>query len=450
MQIVVTHHYHLQDSPQGATYEGTEEDCRRAILHAYPWLARKFGLHAKLQVLLHALDSSQAYSVADNTGDVVIKASAEEAGVGADVVGSMLGHDLEFNKLLDAAKFLSGAEPDGAAVRAARVATPDDITAALLACGLDSNWRSALLAVLEAVSVQKSEVELEPNQELKMPEEVVAVTPDGQGFADAVKKAAEQDQVYPLKLGGKHSKGSMLAYVPEDHTRILLKPGSGPQNPASGDREDSASQSKREAAFYAVAKSWGLHESFPETHLLHIDGKEFAAMKLLSFDFKNMNSVKAEDPNGPRRIFQLYRSSGLLHRWAAIDFVLGNPDRNAGNVMSRGGDVVLIDHGSSMAGLHFDPANDRNSFVPFYIRALAPHDFDNLPTSEKLRQMPRASSKVESELQTWLLSLDEGELTKNLTRFGVDPQPAVIRLKKLKEACGHQPADLAVLSAWVM
>ncbi len=272
---------------------------------------------------------------------------------------------------------------------------------------------------------------------------VVAVTPDGERFAALVRRGAW----HPVKLGGKHSAGTMVADVGEGGY-ILLKPGSGSQNPSAGDAESGASQAKREAAFWACAKALGLQAHVPEAHLLLLDGREYAAIRMLPLDYRTMNDLRQGDPNLPRRLYHLYRDE--IHRWAVMDYVLGQVDRNAGNEMSRGTDVQLIDGGSAFAGYGFDPARDPSTFVPHYLRAGAPGNFDDLDPEGKLEALPRLPAGRAAELGTWIAGIDPEALRSELVRYGIDPGPTLARLQRLREACAVMPADRAVDSAWTI
>lgn len=226
--------------------------------------------------------------------------------------------------------------------------------------------------------------------------------------------------------------------------------GGASPGPQAGVNESGASQAKREAAFYAVAQAWGLAEYFPEAHLLLIGGREYAALKLLGTSYEDLNAVRAADPGAPRRLFLLFRPDGTLHKWAALDAILGNADRNAGNVMVRGDKVKLIDHGSAFAGTGFAPATDRNTFVPYYLRALAPSNFSQLAPHDRLHALPRLSTAAEPAFRAWLEALDPEGLAATLHRYGIDAGPAVARLHALRASAGHMAADLAVNSFWTL
>lgn len=448
MRVVVTDWY---EGGHPRVFEGDEPEVRADILHNYPFLAKKFGWQAPVDLLVRELDRTQAHSAHVDGGDLILKSDIS-AGVNADVVADMVGAHDELAAAAEAAAFLAGQPvPSRDALRMAMLQRDENVEeAALAAVGLpvDDQYRAALKAVMTA-SLAKAEVEVEKPTE-KLPEEVVSTTPGGERFAQLVRDAIKEKQLFPVKLGGKHSSGSLLAYSPKDQVRILLKPGSGHQNPAAGEHDLSASQAKREAAFYALAESLGLQEALPEAHLLLLDGQEYAAMKLLGMDYKNMNRLKSADAGAPRRLLHIYIADGTAHRWAALDYIGGNADRNAGNVMSRGHEVKLIDHGSAFAGDNFAPATDLATFVPYYLRAAAPADFAQLDPVKKLHALPRLSPQRDVELANWLHKLDEKAIGDRLVRFGIDPGPTLRRLHDLKSAASTTPASLAVNAAWVI
>ena len=301
----------------------------------------------------------------------------------------------------------------------------------------------ALEAILAASAMNKSE---DPD----IPQEAVAVTEDGSGFAAAVQRAIAADRTEHVQLGGKHSAGSMVASDPDTDLRYLLKPGAGGQPPAAGANESGASQSKREAAFWAVAMHWGMGEDLPEAHLVLLDGREYAAMQLLGSEYKTALQFDRKDHGYVRRVFHMRRPDGTLHRWATLDYVLGNSDRHAQNIMLRGEEVQLIDHGSALAGAEFAPATDKFTFIPFYLRVLAPPDFSDWEPHEQLRHLPRLHPHQADEFGKWLHALDDKMLEETLHRYGIEAEPAVRRLKSVQAATGHSAPDLAILQAWVL
>lgn len=453
MRVVVVEHH---GGGRRQTFEGSEADVRNDLLAEYPWLARKLGRYAAVPLLVKALDAAQAFTAVLQDADLeLVKA---DPGVDEPVVAAMLGHQAQHEALLAAAAFLAGhplEDSTRASFREALLREDEDpARAALSACGMDPTPTNVETLRLIAAFQMPSD-DLPGYGTLNKAEQpglglVVAVSSSGRTFEEAVTRAAEAGTVAPIKLDGKHSAGSMLAYDPETDERILLKPGAGKQSPAAGARESGASQSKREAAFWQVAALWGLQDYVPEAHLLLVGGAEYAAIRLLPFTFKTALEAQQADPGLPRRLFHLFLPDGTLHRWAALDYVLGQTDRHAGNIMVRGQDVKLIDQGSALAGGEFAPASDRFTFVPFYLRALAPADFGGLPPEGKLHALPRLGAPAEAGLKTWLLGLDATALGDTLLRYGIDPDPSRRRLQDLQAAAGHTPADLAINGAWVL
>ncbi len=443
MRVIVVEHH---DDGRRRIFDGAPPDVAADLLHAYPFLQHKLGPHADVTLLVKALDATQAYTAVTQEADIqLLKADADTVGVGESVVADMMGHDITMLRLLNAGAFLSGKPvPGPGEVRAALHASHEDPELAVLnVYGLDPSPETveALHAIL--CNLRKAEPDA-------LPQHAEAVTESGAAFADMTNRALKDGAVHPVQLGGKHSAGTLLAWDPQTDERILLKPGAGGSSPAAGVTDSGSSQSKREAAFWQVAAAWGLGDDLPEAHLLLLDGREYAGLKLLAFSYQNMNKAMKADSGLPRRLFHLFLGSGRLHRWATLDYILGNTDRHAGNIMVRGADVKLIDHGSALAGADFAPGSDRYSFVPFYLRALAPADFGQLSSGDQLKALPRLSAPAAADLRSWLDGLDGQELAATLHRYGVDAAPSVNRLDHLKTAAAHTPADLAVNGAWVL
>jgi hypothetical protein len=423
-------------SETSQVFEGTESEVKRDLFYRFPWLAKKFGLHASVGILIHSLNQTQAVEVIEEPGDIEVSDISK-----SEVIKAHLGHSDTLESALRAAAFLSGKAINPEAIRAARNTTDDPHEVALIAAGLGIDKLKALKAVMTWDEAKKSETK--PYK----PENVQAVTPAGKEFADAVRAAAESGDISEVDLGGVHSGGSLLAKTPENST-ILLKPGKG-QNSQRGAQDSSGSQPKRESAFYAASKILGIQDFIPETHLLLIDGVEYSAIQLLPWDFHDMNEMKAKDPSGPRRLLSLYLSRGDLHKWAAADYILGNPDRNAGNIMIRGDILNLIDHGSAFDGENFDPVHDNKSFVPYYLRVFVPNWAD-LDQESRFKAAPRVSTEMAAELGAWVQSIDTDALAHEISRYGIDPTPAVIRLQRLKEICYTMAPDLAINSLWTL
>jgi hypothetical protein len=447
MRVVVVQHYGAGLEPR--IFEGSARDLIETLIQAYPWVVSQVRGDTDLEDLVKILDSSQAYTAVIQDSDInLIKA---ETYSGDSVVAQILGQHVKFEEALRAAAFLAGKKPTPEEIRAALVENElDPEVAALLACGLEatSDEIEALRAILGA-SLKKAEAAIQEEQPVGV-KKVEAVVEDGIPFAKSVERAAKDGAIFPIKLGaGKHVSGTLLAWDKKYDKRYLLKSGSGKQNPAAGMNECSASQNQREAAFYAIASSWGLAKYVPECHLLTLDGKDFAAMTMLPMGFKNLNTLRSEDKTLPKRLFMLFQLEGTVQKWAALDYVLGNVDRHSGNIMVQGDKVFLIDHGSTFAGNSFSPAINKSTFTPAYLRSLCPDDFKKMTAEEKLKYLPRVSEIEAKKLGEWILSLDDKILAEICYRYAIDPEPEIDRLNNLKAICLRMPADLAVNTVWV-
>lgn len=343
----------------------------------------------------------------------------------------MLGFQPLEHAAFAAAQFLTGKpELSLADVRRALYDQEDFLGAAIQAYGLTDNeeTRASLKAVM-TIGFKKSEKDSIPKGK-----DIVAGTSEAEDAAKAIKSAFEQGHVRVANLDGKHSKGSLIARDTEgDHT-YLLKPGSGGQSTAAGASDERASQSRREAAFWQIAESWGLGESIPRCDLLLIDGREYACIQMLPLSWRGLQKRQEKDPAAGIPALRQYLSTGILHKWAVLDGILGQPDRHSDNLMiSQDGQLIgLIDHGSAFAGDAFDPAFDRNSFVPYYLRAFAPKGFNRLPVEEKLAKMPVVNEAVDLELKDWFKNIHADRLEMIMLRFGIDPGPTMRRFAKFK------------------
>lgn len=430
------------------TVEGTPHEVELELLRAFPFLnSEDPDDHGDVPNLIEHLNSEQAFEAEIVDYDEKPLGKSENRNLPGDedeVVASMLGYNHKLFAALDAVKFLSGGAPaDGQKVRQALWEADGDVEeAALLAYGLEPS--EANLAALRGIQGM-SKAEQEPVQ----PMDVEPGHPDADQTADEVKQAFRDSFVLPVKLGGKHSRGTLLARDQASGNTWLLKPGSGGQTPAAGASQDPSTQSRREAAFYHMADAWHLGDFFPHADLLLIGGQEYAALHLLPWVYRGMDKLKAKDVQAARTILSDYLKRGILHRWAVLDFVLGNPDRHAGNLMVHDGDVKLIDHGSAFAGTEFDPAHDRFSFTPYYLRAWCDGKFSQMSPQAKLKVMPRLDRQTEESLKGWIDGLKPEDLDRVLLRYGVNSEPAKARLASVKAMSAGMPADEAINKLWV-
>ncbi len=196
-----------------------------------------------------------------------------------------------------------------------------------------------------------------------------------------------------------------------------------------------------------TAAAWGLGEDVPESDLITVDGSPVAAIHMLPFSFKGLEKKRKTHPAEVMALLNKYLRLGILHKWAVLDWVLGNPDRHGQNLMTGEGKLKLIDHGSAFAGMHFDPGHDQNSFIPFYLRAWAPEKFNGLTSQEKMTYMPRLSDDAERAFKFWVQDLDEDVITNVCKVYGIHPDACIYRLSLIKMASAEK--DLAILKLWL-
>jgi hypothetical protein len=365
------------------------------------------------------------------------------------VLGYMLGHKPEFERSLRAARFLaSGVEMPLNSVRRAFWEHENDPDAAALTVygfAVTDDSRKALQAIKDIESLGKYETEpLHANQ-------VTARLPEGKDVAESIKQAFDAGGVHGVKLGGKHSSGSLLAINDETGDQWILKPNAGGISPASGVSDDKSTPAARESAFYRLAKEWDLDAFVPRSEVVDIDGKEYVAIKVVPWDHKPLADKQAEDPHFARKVLASHLNDGTLHKWAILEWVAGNPDSHSGNLLvNDAGDAKLIDHGSAFAGGHFDPANDQNSFIPGYLRAWSSNSFTKLPNDIKLTLLPTTPAKDSEDLRQWALQLDPAKLAGILGSHSINPDASVARLNKFREMIanpGSKP-DRVVNRLW--
>jgi hypothetical protein len=451
VRVVVLDHY----SDKSWLFEGTPALIEQRILFQFPFLRSEDPTErGDLAATIEHLDATAAYQV-EVENDTFAKAEPNLGSDGVrklasdDIVRDMLGFQPVHTPAFQAARWLSGGrELPLDVVRRALYEEDGNVEhAALRAYGFEINPTNlkALQAVLGLGDLVKSEAVAATAGS------VVAAHPEAEDVAQALRNAYKDQFVFPVALAGKHSNGALIARDEATSTTWLLKPGSGSAGAAAGSSQDPSTQAAREAAWYHIAKEWGMWNSYPRAELIIIDGRQYAAMALLPWRYKTAERHRKSDPNVARRVLTPYLTDGVLHQWAFLDAVLGNGDSHGQNLMfDDSGDVKLIDHGSAFAGPSFDPANDKNSFIPYYLRAWAPPDvnFTALHPEDKLRYMPRVPAAVARRISSWVMELDANALEAICCRYGVDPRPTLSRIAHLKAACSRMPADEAINRFW--
>lgn len=356
-----------------------------------------------------------------------------------DAVGHMLGSTTEALKA--AARLLA---PEGAEPQEVKE-VDDPLDAALLTWGLEPTAaRRAQLQ--ELAGLQKSEI-----RPALVPMHVEPVTPAAQAAAEAIRRAEAQRLIYEAQLGGKHSSGTAVAMDPRSDALWMLKPGSGPLSPAAGIGDTDTSQARREVAAATVGRLL-CPANFPDTQLITMGGHEVAAIKVVPRDAVPAQRLTID----PRRVFGSHVTDGTLFQWAAIDWVLGNVDRHGGNILvAPGRAVYLIDHGSTLAGPGFSPATDSKSFVPYYLRAWAPH-WKSLSVAQRRQAVPDTSPGVHQAFRHWIRDVFTADRLAAVHELAPEAWPYVMaRLRDLQAATdplGHlldlwtgvaQPAGVA-------
>lgn len=415
----------VEDLVSGLTerYEGDEAEVGRQLLRDHPHLAARFA-DKPLDDLLDYLSSSHF--------DVEISGQS-----GRDVAKSE-------GDPFDSAWWITRktVAPDERR-RALWLADNNPTLGAALAHGLDEDSTQTLTALARVRDRKKT-------TEVTKVEKMAAspVREEGADAAEAVARAFAAREVEAGVFGGRYSSRSLRARDPDTGRSYMLKPHDG-QSAAAGATEDVSTQPQREVAFWYVARSWGVGEYFPRADLIKLDDEEYACVELLPRAFRPLGDLVRVDPTLGQRLMLKYLADGLLHFWGLLDYVLGNPDRHDDNLMSDRERVRLIDQGSAFAGDDFDPAEDRLSFVPYYLRAWSPRKFNTLPTGEKLRSMPRLSHADEAALRARISTVDYERTSRWLTRYGVADGPVRRRWEKVTEVLSRMPADLAILKMWV-
>ncbi len=310
-------------------------------------------------------------------------------------------------------------------------------SAALMAHGIEVNPEN--LRILRKIMDMQELSKAEPGEfdVAIIPRTVQAFNNGAMFVADLVRDAFANNEVRPVKLGGKHSAGTALVKNPEDGILWLLKPGAGKVSPAMGANEEFASQSRREVAFNQVASVMGLGKYVPRSALILLDDVEVAALEFFSQGYEPVERVQKNKDRKLDEIFGKFVDNGLIYKWAAMDYLLGQPDRHAGNIMIDEGDNIrFIDAGSAFCGSSFAPGSDPKSFVPFYLRVFTPRKFNTLTPQERFNVTPSLKADSDQALKAWVDAINEGQIVSILNQFNINPQPFVDRLNALRYYAG--------------
>ena len=370
---------------------------------------------------------------------------------------AQLGHNDRFELVLAAACFLARKRFDPEKFQQGLAVYGDEVRAALHAVDLSDSEKN-MRALEGVVALQGGKGQALSKAEAPQPISIHSIQPgneDGVDASEAIERAVRGNTIVPLKLNGKHSKGAMAARDPRSGRVWLLKPPGGKQSPAAGARDGEMSQPRREAAFWHIADELHLGGVVPKADLLILNAQEWAAIKLLGRDWKSLDERNREKQYKGREVLGPYLANGQLHRWAILDWVLGNTDSHGQNLLvNEGGSVALIDHGAAFAGERFDPAHDTKSFIPFYLRVWAPEaDFKKLLPEQRIKHMPRLSRYEDDVLRRWLVEDFTPEMVERVARkYGTDEkvlQAVLARLHELRSAAGNLSEYIDALWAGV-
>ena len=145
------------------------------------------------------------------------------------------------------------------------------------------------------------------------------------------------------KLGGGRNQTFLIEF--EDGEKAVFKPSAGESKPLAGEFEYAYGyQTQKEVGAWQVAKIVHMDDMVPPVIKSNINGAEGALMEF-------QRGEPAYNFTG----FERYDGVKDFARAATFDYVIGNPDRHAGNWLVDKGKLHLIDHGSSFIEKPFDP-----------------------------------------------------------------------------------------------
>jgi hypothetical protein len=194
----------------------------------------------------------------------------------------------------------------------------------------------------------------------------------------------------------------------------------------------SGSQVAKEAAFYEVAKDiFGLENYTPKAvygKLLTENKQEVpaVAIKMYPEQFKPASEVYSQDKHKLLRTLAPMLESGYIHKLAGVLYILGEADAHGQNILTDGKTIKLIDHGSAFAGMDFNPKEDENIFIPYFLRV--GRIKDKMSTEQKYDRMPRTTSqKAKDNIRAFLNNVDPKQLATILEKYNLDPKPVIAR-----------------------
>lgn len=353
-----------------------------------------------------------------------------------------------FYEYLEAARFLAQKEQvDSRAIAYALEEHEDNpVYAALHAYQLPQTPEYA--KILTSIAQNLDSYELNKTEDnFEQPKTIRGLYGDSEELARAVKHGFDTNNVQHVNLSGKHSKHSILVTNSESKQVILLKPDDNKLSPAKGEADYPFTQPIREAVSYHISKILGLDSFLSKAEAILLDDKQYAAIVFLPNDYKDINYYRSNNPDFIKQSLLPYLNDGTLYKLAIFDWVIGQTDRHAGNVMLNGqGELRLIDQGSALAGPKFDPGNDPNSFTPYYLRAWAPKGFTKLNKHEKFQYLPKLTPEIDVQIKSWIKNVQYIKLQHLLAEYSIPEHVFLARLKLFQDHQG--PLWLFVNKLW--
>lgn len=268
-------------------------------------------------------------------------------------------------------------------------------------------------------------------------DEPLVVNADVHGVHGFVNHPESRKLAHGFDFGGKTSKATGGAFSNDSFWskdpsggHVYVKAAS---NVFGDTTEGPWNTARREGAYHNIAKDFfGLGAYLPAVAVVRhpATGKEHAIIQHIPgahehelSDNQKINALSKMNKNGD------------LHKVAAMNFILNNNDRHAGNYLYSGKNkhdkITLIDH--NMFGIY----NSTKWKEPSY---LSWANDDKHPDIDIMKPM-------HPEAQRWLQSLDEGELRNHLMKNGM-PQKgidiSVDRLRNLKKEAPVRPFHTAM------
>jgi hypothetical protein len=412
-----------------------------------------YGVEEALQTLVEYLSNHHldAYIQAgpESVGEVSAMKPADEESEDSisfeQEMSPLLGQvwSTKDNEFLEAARFIAGAPAVASdqQIEEARNHCDTEESAALYTYHIPhtEDALKELKAVAEIIRDPKGEEQLdkaekppsEPDQSISR---LIAVPGKGEHDIMAVNRGIAAGKVTPIAKPGKFSQKAFVVSDPQSEERYIVKPNPHKVAPPKG-MSDVISAPVRERAFWDLADALGLSKFLPVTALAIDNNQELCSVVKYLKGYRSIDSFKKETPGSERGILEQYRKTGDLHRWAVLDFIGGSVDRHGNNVWvsDDGQDIKLIDQGSSLADENFDPAADKKSFLPFYLRAWGVKH--SMKQKDRLQFMPKVDHGVDQQLGHWIQGIDPKDIRKALEGIP-DPifQAVLGRLKRLMAA----------------